>query len=182
MIVWLIGLSGAGKTTIAKRIVKELKKKHDNVVLVDGDVLREVWGDQPPHTVEGRRINAYRISHLCRFLDRQNIHAVAAVLSIFPEWQQWNRENFSTYFEVFLDVPIEVVEERDVKGLYQSAKSGEMDNVVGMDIPFVPPPNPDLILDSSGKAGSAADLTQIILNKLQKKKFNVGGKHNFPDI
>ena len=170
MIVWIIGLSGAGKTTIAKRVVEELKKDHPNSVLVDGDVLREIWGDSPGHTVEGRRINPYRISHLCRSLDSQDVHAVAAVVSIFPEWQKWNRENFSDYFEVFLNVPLEVAEKRDVKGLYSSARSGQQKNVVGIDIPFVHPPNPDLILDSSGNAGSVDELTYEILEQLQMER------------
>ena len=69
---------------------------------------------------------------------------VASALSIFPDWQKWNRDNFSQYFEVFLDVPLETVIERDSKGIYKRALSGEMDNVVGIDIPFPKPPHPDM--------------------------------------
>ena len=101
---------------------------------------------RPATTIEGRAINAQRLSHLCRLLDSQGIHVIAAVLSIFPEWQTWNREMFSRYYEIFLDVPLEVVEERDTKGLYQAARAGRLENVVGVDIPFPAPTNPDLML------------------------------------
>ncbi len=98
--------------------------------------MRDVWGDQLGHDVEGRRKNAERISQLCAMLDRQGIHAVTCVLSIFPEWRKWNRETFSDYYEVFIDTPLEEVIKRDSKGLYKKALAGEIPDVVGMDIPM----------------------------------------------
>ena len=77
-------------------------------------------------------------------LDAQNIHVVAAVLSLFPEWQRWNREQFSAYYEIFLDVPMFELEARDPKGLYARARAGEEPNVVGVDIPFPRPAGADL--------------------------------------
>ena len=87
MIIWMIGMSGAGKTTVGKLLTERLKKNHSNLVFLDGDILRDVWGDSLAHDVEGRRKNALRISSLCQMLDAQGIHAVACVLSIFPEYQ-----------------------------------------------------------------------------------------------
>lgn len=93
-------------------------------------------GDQLGHDIEGRRKNAERISQLCAMLDRQNIHAVTCVLSIFPQWREWNRETFSDYYEVFIDTPMEEVVRRDSKGLYKKALAGKITNVVGVDIPM----------------------------------------------
>lgn len=166
MIVWFIGLSGSGKTTLARLLVERLRRDAPNVALVDGDVLREVWGDSPGHDVEGRRVNARRLSHLCRFLDSQEIHAVAAVLSIFPEWQAWNREHFSRYFEVFLDTPMETVEARDSKGLYRAARNGAIRNVVGVDIPFPRPTDPDLVLSPPEVLAPPEEIVERIMAAL----------------
>ena len=165
MVIWVIGMSGAGKTTIATRLADHFRKWHP-VVLLDGDILREVWGDRLGHDVEGRRANARRISQLCRMLDSQEIHVVAAVLSIFPEWQQWNRENFNKYFEVFVDVPMEILKARDKKDLYRRALSGEIENVVGVDIPFPRPPHPDLVIDNSSDLADPGVLADLILDTL----------------
>ncbi|MBH63918.1 MAG: adenylyl-sulfate kinase [Alphaproteobacteria bacterium] len=146
MIIWLIGLSGAGKSTVGRIVAERLRQNCRNLVYLDGDDLREVWGDSPGHTIEGRALNAQRISHLCHLLDSQGIHAVTAILSIFPEWQAWNRAHFSRYFEIYFDVPLETVEARDPKGIYAAARAGREKNVVGIDIPFTPPLNADLIL------------------------------------
>jgi cytidine diphosphoramidate kinase len=166
MITWLIGLSGAGKTTVGTRVAARLRARHPNLVYLDGDLLRDVWGGSLSHDVAGREVNAERLSRLCLMLDRQDIHVVAAVLSIFPEWQAWNRDNFSRYFEVFLDVPMDVVVARDTKGLYRDALRGRGRDVVGVDIPFPRPAAPDLVLDSSGRAGTPDELADRILAEL----------------
>lgn len=166
MIVWLIGLSGAGKTTVGSLLAERLRADLPNLVYLDGDLLRDVWGGALAHDLAGREVNAERTSKLCRMLDRQGVHVVAAVLSIFPHWQRWNRENLSDYFEVFLDVPMDVVVERDTKGLYRAALTGAAENVVGVDIPFPRPERADLVLDSSGRDGTPDELVARILAEL----------------
>ena len=164
--IWLIGLSAARETTVGRLLSERLRARASNLVFLDGDLLRDVWGDRLGHDVEGRRRNAHRISHLCRLLDAQGIHVVAAVLSLFPEWQQWNREQFSRYFEVFLDLPMEVLEARDPKGLYARARAGQEPNVVGIDIPFPRPAAADLTIAPPLALEAPERIVQHILDQL----------------
>jgi adenylylsulfate kinase len=150
MVVWMIGLSGAGKTTLAREVVARVKRMAPNVVLIDGDAVREMWGDDLGHGLDGRRRNAERIARLCKFLDDQDLHVVCAILSLFPESRDWNRHNLKRYYEVFIDTPKDALIERDGKGLYARFLKGEIRDVAGMDLPFPPPENPDLVIRNDG--------------------------------
>ena len=149
MIVWLIGLSGSGKTTLAEAVVENIRSKNENAVLLDGDVIREVFGNDLGHTIEDRLKNAQRICQLGRFLETQGLNVIVPILSIFPETRQWNRKNIKSYYEVFIDTPMADLVSRDGKGLYRGFKENQISNVVGMDIDFPVPENPDLIIENS---------------------------------
>ncbi|CDL00646.1 Adenylyl-sulfate kinase [Magnetospirillum gryphiswaldense MSR-1 v2] len=166
MIIWLVGLSGAGKTTVGREVVRQWKRSAPNTVLVDGDEIRALYKhDQRPgsHTVEGRRDNAERITALCHWLDGQGINAVVCILSIFPEMRAENRMRFSQYFEVYLKVPLPALQARDEKGLYGKAARGEMTHVVGIDIPFPEPETADLVVDNTPGAAAPENLARRIL-------------------
>ncbi|MDC6457758.1 adenylyl-sulfate kinase [Alphaproteobacteria bacterium] len=150
MVIWFIGLSGAGKTTLANQVFAMLKKKTKNVVLIDGDVIREIFSNDLGHTIDDRRKNAERISALCKFLDEQDINVVCSILSLFPDNREWNRRHISRYYEVFIDTPMEQLVQRDVKGLYKQYLDGDLKNLPGLDIDFPIPEAPDLrILNDS---------------------------------
>jgi adenylylsulfate kinase len=148
MVIWMIGLSGSGKTTLSQLAYQQLKPKLPNLVRLDGDVIRALFGNDVDHTIEGRRRNAQRLSALSKFLADQRIHVIAAVLSIFPEWRQWNRENIPGYAEVYIRASMDTLLRRDTRNLYASALRGEIPNVVGVDIPFPEPVSPELVLDN----------------------------------
>ena len=139
MIVWLVGLSGAGKTTIARQLHRQWQAREPATVLIDGDEIREIFKhDQnaAAYTPKGRRINAERITAMSTWLDRQNINAVVSILCIFPDILAANRGHYKDYYEVFIDAPLDQLEARDSKGLYAAARAGEMSDVVSIDIPF----------------------------------------------
>jgi len=139
-------MSGSGKTTIGKLIYQDLKSKNKNTVFLDGDHIREIFGNDLDHTPCSRLKNAERISYLCKYFDDEGINVVVAVLSIFPDWLAWNRSNFNKYFEIFLDVPIGELQRRDPKGYYRLVMEGKIENFVGFDIPFPRPSSPDLTI------------------------------------
>ena len=166
MVVWLIGLSGAGKTTLGREMARQWRETAPNVVLLDGDELRAVFahdrGEQA-YTLEGRRLNAERMTALCELLDRQGIHVVCCILSVFADMRRDNRSRFGRYFEIFMDAPLAALAARDVKGLYGKARRGEKRNVVGIDIPFERPAGSDLVIDASGAQADVPALASMAL-------------------
>lgn len=151
MVIWMIGLSGSGKTTLGREIYNQWRQQAPNTVFIDGDEIRDIFkhdrGDAP-YTMEGRRQNAERITALCEMLDKQDINVVCCILSVFQDMREENRTRFKNYFEVFMDAPIEVLQKRDVKGLYAKAAKGEMKNVIGIDLPFERPVGSDMVIVS----------------------------------
>lgn len=164
MVIWIIGLSGAGKTTLASQVVKRIRGLNGKVVLLDGDLIRALFANDVDHTIEGRRRNAERLSVLSNFLAGQGIHVVAAVLSIFPEWQRWNRENIPGYYEVYLKTSMQTLLRRDIKNLYSPAMRGEIINVVGVDIPFPEPQHPDLVIENDAERQDLGELADRIMS------------------
>ena len=150
MVVWLTGLSGSGKSTLAKEVYAQAQQDVENLVLLDGDILRDVFGGDLGHSVSDRKQNSDRICGLCKLLDNQGFHVVCAILSIFSESRSWNRTNLSSYYEVFIDASFQSLVARDGKGLYRAALAGKERDVVGVDIPFEPPSEPDLVIENNG--------------------------------
>ena len=150
MVVWIIGLSGAGKSTLANEVVKQIRQIRHNVVLLDGDVVREVFGNDLGHTMEDRLANARRICQLGKFLEDQGIDVVCAILSLFQETRAWNRQHLKSYYEVFIDAPMPDLVRRDPKGIYRRYDQGEIRNVAGLDIEFPRPENADLTIQNLG--------------------------------
>lgn len=146
MVVWLIGLSGSGKTTLAKAVVEALRAEASNVVLVDGDDCRAIWGDDLGYSLSDRRKNADRICRLCETLDKQGLHVICSILSLFEQSRQWNRKAFSSYYEVLIETSMEQLRKRDSKSLYSDFDKGFAKDVAGLNLVFNRPSNPDLVI------------------------------------
>lgn len=166
MVVWIIGLSGAGKTTLANEVVAHVRRVQQNIVLIDGDVVREIFGNDLGYTLEDRRINAQRICQLGKFLDEQGIHVVCAILSLFPECRSWNREHLKYYYEVFIDTPMRHLVQRDSKGIYQRFNRGEIRHVAGLDIEFPRPESADITIRNVGSRGGLLGFAKAIAEKV----------------
>lgn len=150
LLYWITGLSGAGKTTIGKGLYCELKKKQDNIVLLDGDVLRKILNSEAGYSNEERRALAMQYARICKMLTDQGITVICCTIAMFHDVREWNRSNNRGYIEVFLDVPMEVLEDRDQKGLYSKLKKGESSNLAGVDLEVEWPKNPDIVIKNDG--------------------------------
>lgn len=133
-VYWITGLAGAGKTTLARRLFQTLRERGTSPILLDGDILRDVYGDSPGHHLEGRRRTAWRHAHMCQMISRQGVDVVIATISMFHEIHAWNRKHMPGYREVYLEVPMTVLHARDQKQLYSGALAGEIENVLGIDL------------------------------------------------
>jgi adenylylsulfate kinase-like enzyme len=166
MVIWLIGLSGSGKSTLANEIVTGANRAGSSTILLDGDVVREIFGNDLDYSTRGRLKNAQRICQLGKFLDGQGFNVVTAILSLFPENRKWNRDNIENYYEVFIDSPLEDLIERDSKGLYAKFHKGEISEVAGMDIDFPKPEKADLIINNTDSRESLLNYAKPIIEKL----------------
>lgn len=148
-VVWITGLSGAGKSVLAAALVARLRDFDDKILLLDGDELREVFGatsvNVQNYSRDKRIVLAMQYAHLCNMLAKQGFTVVIATISLFKEVQEWNRANLQGYFEVYLRVPLKELRRRDPKGIYRGFDAGEIKNVVGLDFPFDEPEASDWI-------------------------------------
>ncbi|MBK8803367.1 MAG: adenylyl-sulfate kinase [Fibrobacteres bacterium] len=148
--IWITGLSGAGKTTLARQVQAMLRDRQTPSLLLDGDRLREVFADPTYGYDRGSRLRgAHRYARLAAMVAEQGLVAVVATISLFHEIHDWNRANLPGYFEVFLDVPEPVRRLRDPKGLYRSHALGTTSAMDGLDQAVESPISPHLRIENT---------------------------------
>jgi adenylylsulfate kinase len=146
----LTGLSGAGKTTIATLVEQELRRRNHKVEVLDGDVVRTHLSKGLGFSKEDRDTNIRRIGWVCEVLTRNGIVAIAAAISPYRDVRDEVRESIGRFVEVYVEAPIEVLAERDVKGLYKQALAGEISGFTGVSDPYEAPLNPDVVCHTGG--------------------------------
>ena len=157
-VYWITGLSGAGKTTIGQKLYSVIREIKTNVVFLDGDDLRNIFGNDLGYTISDRHKSAMRNSKISHFLALQGIDVICCTISMFDDVRNWNRKNISNYIEVFLKVSNEVLIERNQKNLYSTSK----DELVGFGLLMEEPKNPDLIIENDGKTSIEKIVQQIM--------------------
>ena len=148
MVIWIIGLSGSGKTYLAKKICKDFEKKNKKCFLVDGDVVRKYISYNLGYSIKDRKINSKIIRDLCKFLEMNGYIVVCSILSIFPTHQKNNRKKFNKYLQIYLESDLNKLIKINSKKVYSKK------NVVGKDIKFPIPYK-----------------SHFILNRLNSKKY-----------
>src|SRR6266851_2426440 len=170
--LWLTGLSGAGKTTLAARLAAELSVRGVNVEVLDGDEVRTNLSKGLGFSKEDRDTNIRRIGYVCRLLSRNGVGTLSAAISPYRAVRDEvrlaiEREEVQ-FIEVFVKCPISVLAERDVKGLYKKALAGEIKGFTGVDDPYEEPLAPDVIIESDREL---VDFSAIkIINELEQRE------------
>jgi adenylyl-sulfate kinase len=147
--LWFTGLSGAGKSTISERVFERLRESGAKVELLDGDVVRTHLSKGLGFSREDRDTNVRRIGFVCELLSRNGAIAIAAAISPYRDVRDEIRGRIGNFVEVYVQCPIEVLAERDVKGLYKKALAGEIESFTGVSDPYEPPLHPEVTVDSS---------------------------------
>jgi bifunctional enzyme CysN/CysC len=157
--VWLTGLSGAGKTTLAYALERELERLRYPTCVLDGDELRRGLSSDLGLSPADRAEQARRVACVAGLISRSGVVAVVALVSPYADDRRRAREIHDElgvpFLEVWVDTPLAVCEERDAKGLYARARSGELHGLTGVDAPYEAPAAPDLRLPGYGQAPDA---------------------------
>ena len=164
MLIWITGLSGAGKTTIANQLIKKYKRKIPNLVSIDGDIVRDLFQNDLGFTKSERIIQIKRIQRLSLMLYKQNLFIIVSALYSNSALLNWNKKNFPKYFEIYLKTTVKYVSKRDVKGIYTKKKDTGNRNIVGVDIPWISPKKPSLVINTEKQ--SISKTVKLIIKKI----------------
>jgi adenylyl-sulfate kinase len=143
--IWLTGLSGAGKSTISEILVERLRASGRPVELLDGDVVRTHLGKGLGFSREDRDTNVRRVGWVCQLLNRHGVDAVVAMISPYRSTRDEVRESLERFVEVYVECPLDVLVQRDVKGLYKKALAGEIEHFTGVSDPYEAPLDPEVV-------------------------------------
>ncbi|MGH2443795.1 MAG: adenylyl-sulfate kinase [Chloroflexota bacterium] len=162
--VWFTGLSGAGKSTLANLLAERLEAMGRRVELLDGDEVRKNLSSGLGFSKADRDANIRRIAFVAKLLSRNGVVAITAAISPYRQLRDEARAEIQNFVEIFVDCPLEVCEQRDVKGLYKKARSGEIQQFTGISDPYEEPSNAEIVVHTD-RENPEQDV-EIILSKL----------------
>jgi adenylylsulfate kinase len=165
--VWTTGLSGSGKTTIARELEKRLRERGAKVEILDGDIVRTNLSKGLGFSKEDRDINILRIGFVADLLSRNGVIAITAAISPYRSVRDEVREHTERFIEVFVDAPLEVCESRDVKGMYAKARAGEIKGFTGIDDPYEEPLKAEVVCNTATE--TVSQCVDKIVAELEKR-------------
>jgi len=144
--VWMTGLPGSGKTTIAEELRSRLVDMGRNVEILDGDEVRKGLSSDLGFSKEDRQQHARRVTYVAKVLSRNGVIVLVGLISPFRAFRQYAREEIGDFLEVFVDTSLEECIRRDPKGLYKKAMAGEIKDLTGLQDPYEHPEHPELVI------------------------------------
>lgn len=170
-VLWLTGLSGSGKSSVAAQLQRELQQLHCHTYLLDGDFLRQGLCNDLGFSVEDRIENIRRVGEVAKLMMEAGFMVICATISPFQAMRDTVRARFAPdkFVEIFVDAPLAICEERDPKGLYVKARSGEIREFTGIDSAYDTPQNPEIHLLTDQQ--SLQECVMQVLNYLVEKNY-----------
>ena len=151
-VLWFTGLSGAGKSTVARALLAQLASRGQQVELLDGDEVRTNLCQGLGFSREDRDTNIARIGYVAGKLSKHGVAVLVAAISPYREARDRVRTQVDNFVEVYVAAPVSTCAERDVKGLYAKALAGEIKNFTGVSDPYEPPPDPEIVLHTESES------------------------------
>lgn len=148
VIIWLTGLSGSGKTTTGRILEKYFRDIGSRVEFLDGDELRRTISSELGFSKEDRETHARRVAFLSQLLSRNGVITIVALISPYRSFREYARNMGGNFVEVWVKCSLETCIKRDPKGLYKSASQGDIRNMTGLQAPYEPPTNAEVIIDT----------------------------------
>jgi len=165
VVVWFTGLPCSGKTTIAKEVKKFLEEKGIDVELLDGDTVRDYIRNKD-FSKEGRNKHLRYIALMAKLLAQRGVVVLCSFVSPYRENRDFARSISENFVEVYVNTPLEVCIQRDVKGMYKKALNGEIKGFTGVDDPYEEPENPELVIETQKE--SVEESASKVISKLKE--------------
>jgi len=166
--LWLTGLPSAGKTTIAKELVARLVARGRYVELLDGDEIRKGLSADLGFDRASREAHAGRVAFVAKLLARNGAIPIVALISPYRTSRAKARAEIGRFVEIYVNTPLAVCEERDVKGLYRRARAGEIHEMTGVDDPYEPPEHPEIVVDAV--RNRPAESAEYVIRELERER------------
>lgn len=163
MVVWFIGKSGSGKTFFGKKLYNTIKLNSQNILFLDGDLLRYAISNDLGHSRNERYISEERRSKLSKLISDQGIHVIVSGISNENKIREWNKNNIKDYLEIYIKTDQKILYDRDPKNIYKKYLDGSIKNVVGEDIPFNEPIDPWMTINNNENINPNEIIDNIIL-------------------
>jgi len=168
-VVWLTGLPGSGKTTIARSLVSKLRQAGIKLELLDGDEVRKQLSPDLGFTKKDRELHARRVVYLSRILARNGVVSIVSLISPYREFRLFARKEIGNFVEVYVKASLEACIKRDPKGLYKKAQNGEITDLTGLQDVYEEPEDPEIVVETEDEDVEAC--VQKILQVLKVKGY-----------